>query len=76
MFWENDPYICFITVHFKEPVECVRFYTAFVEATASRAVLRQIIGVEDTSNRARLRKNRAKIAARQKKVGSEVVDSD
>ena len=65
-----------IAVHFKDLVECVRFYTAFVEATASRAVLRQIVRIEEISNRARLQKNREKTAARRRKVGSEVVDSD
>ena len=65
-----------LTVRFKEPARCVDFYAAFVEATASRAVLRQIIKIEDVSNRAKLRKKQAKVAARRKKVGSEVVDSD
>ena len=65
-----------LTVHFKEPVVCVNFYTAFVEVTASRAVLRQIAKVEDISNRAKLRKNRAKVAVRREKIGSEVVDSE
>ena len=60
----------------KDTVRCVDFYAAFLEATASRAVLRQITKIEDVSNRAKLRKKRAKIAARREKIGSEVVDSD
>ena len=65
-----------LTVRFKEPAKCIDFYVAFVEATASRAVLRTIARIEEISNRARLRKNREKTAARRRKVGSEVVDSD
>ena len=65
-----------LTVHFKDPARCVDFYAAFVEATASRTVLRQITKIEDVLNRAKLRKKRAKIAARREKIDSEVVDSD
>ena len=52
-----------LTVYFKEPLECVNFYTAFAK-------------VEDISTRANWRRNRAKVAARQEKIGSTVAVSE
>ena len=63
-------------VHFECPTECIDFYISFVEATASRAVLRQIARIERIADRVRLQKKHAKVIARRNRVGSEVVDSE